>query len=134
MRKIFGSGRTTKDWAIWPDGSMMRFIPFLLPTSSARSLNKVTSTTKHHIYSKATETTRDLEAIDLFTPKKYLGDKTLQQVILETESGKLPGMPVFKNITRKWSRNYLQTNYQIISYATLTDEADVAAQGLMSSI
>ena len=107
---------------------------FLLPSSSARSLNKVTSTIKHHIYSKATETTRDLPVVDLFTPKKYLADKTMQQVILETESGKLPGMPVFKNITRKWSRNYLETNYQITSYATLTDEADIAAQSLMSCI
>ena len=131
MTKRFGSGRTTRDW---PDGSMMRFIPFLLPTSSARSLNKVTSTIKHHIFSKATETTRVLEAVDLFTPKEYLGGKTMQQVILETESGKLPGMPVFKNITRKWSRNYLENNYQITSYATPTEEADAAAQGLMSSI
>ena len=134
MTKTYGSGRTTKDWAIWPDGSMMRFIPFLLPSSTARSLNKVISTIKLHIYSKATETTRDLPVVDLFTPKKYLADKTMQQVILETESGKLPGMPVFKNITRKWSRNYLETNYQITSYATLTDEADIAAQSLMSCI
>ena len=134
MTKRFGSGRTTKDWAIWSDGSMMRFIPFLLPTSSARSLSKVTSTIKHHIYSKATETTRDLEVVDLFNTKDYLEGKTMQQAILETESGKLPGMPVFKNITRKWSRNYLETNYQITSYATLTEEADAAAQGLMSSI
>ena len=134
MTKRYGSGRTTKDWAIWPDGSMMRFIPFLLPNSSARSLNKVTSTIKHHIYSKATETTRDLEVVDLFTAKDYLEGKTMQQAILETESGKLPGMPVFKNITRKWSRNFLETNYQITSYATLTEEADAAAQGLMSSI
>ena len=134
MTKKYGSGRTTKEWAIWPDGSMMRFIPFLLPTSSARSLGKVTSTIKHHIFSKATETYRDLDAVDLFTPKEYLNGKTMQQAILETTSGKLPGMPVFKNITRKWSRNFLETSYQLSSYATLSEEADAAVQGLMSSL
>ena len=65
-----------------PDGSMMRFILFLFPTSSATSLNKVTSTIKHHIFSKATETVHDLDKVDLFNPKEYLSGKIMQQAIV----------------------------------------------------
>ena len=132
MLDEYGSGRTTKDWAIWPGGAMMKFIPFLLPSSSANSLNKVTKMIKHHIYNKANETVRDLDVVDLFSKKSYLNGKTMHQAILEVQAGKLKGMPVFKNITRKWSRNFLETSYQITSYATLTEEADIAVQSLMS--
>lgn len=72
----FGSGKTKKDWATWPDGSMMRFIPFLPPTSSERN-EKIKSMMTFQTMSKAHETVRDLNVIDLFTPQVYLRGKTL---------------------------------------------------------
>ena len=114
MLDEYGSGRTTKDWAIWPGGSMMRFIPFLLPSSSANSLNNVTKMIKHHIYNKANETVRDLDTVDLFAKKAYLDGKTMHQAILEVQAGKPEGMTVFKNIRRNCSRNFLETNYKFL--------------------
>ena len=134
MTKKYGSGREKKDWARWPDGSMMRFVPFMLPTSSAKSLGKVRMMIKHHIFNKANETVRDLDAVDLFTPKSYLGGKTMQEVILSLEAHKVPNMPIFKTLVRKWSPNFLETNFQLTSYPILTEEANLTAQGLMDII
>ena len=131
MMQKFGSGKTKKDWATWPDGSMMRFIPFLPPTSSERNLEKVKSMMTFQIISKAHETVRDLKVIDLFTPQEYLRGQTLQQAILSLKSKKLKGMHVFKHVIKKWTWEPLTTEYQISSYSTLTEEADAIVEGLM---
>ena len=131
MMEKFGSGRTTKEWARWPDGSMMRFIPFLPPTSNRRSLEKINAMMSHQIFTKANETVRDINVIDIFTPQEYLKGKTLQEVILAIKSDKLQGMSSFKHVVRRWTRDPLEDSYAVTSFATLTDEADTKALGLM---
>ena len=132
MMEMYGSGKTYKEWATWPDGSMMRFIPYLSPTSQPRHKEKLKAMLYHQIFTKANETSRDLEAIDLFTEKEYLNGMTLQEAILKLPAEKMKGMPVFKHITKKWTRNHLETKYQITSYATLSEEANATIPGLLS--
>ena len=111
---------------------MMRFAPFMLPTSPAKKgLGKVRMMIKHHIFNRANEMVRDLDAVDLFTPKSNLDGKTMQEAILSLEARKVPNMPIFKTLVRKWSSNFLETSYQLISYPILTEEANLTAQGLM---
>ena len=131
MMEKFGSGKTTKDWARWPDGSMMRFIPFLPPTSNPRSIEKINAMMSHQIFTKANETVRDINVIDIFTPQEYLKGKTLQETILSIKSDKLRGMSSYKHIIKRWTINPLDTVYAVTSFATLTEEADQKALGLM---
>ena len=132
MMELYGSGQTYKEWATWPDGSMMRFIPYLSPTSQPRYKEKLKAMLYHQIFTKANETSRDLDAIDLFTEKEYLNGMTLQEAILKLPAEKMKGMPVFKHITKKWTRNHLETKYQITSYVTLSEEANATIPGLLS--
>ena len=132
MMELYGSGQTYKEWATWPDGSMMRFIPYLSPTSQPRYKEKLKAMLYHQIFTKANETCRDLDAIDLFSEREYLNGMTLQEAILKLPAEKMKGMPVFKHITKKWTRNHLETKYQITSYATLSEEANATIPGLLS--
>ena len=132
MMELYGSGQTSKEWATWPDGSMMRFIPYLSPTSQPRYKEKLKAMMYHQICTKANETSRHLDAIDLFTEKEYLNTMTLQEAILKPPAEKMKGMPVFKHITKKLTRNHLETKYQINSYATLSREANATVPGLLS--
>ena len=132
LQKMYGHGSTVKDWALWPDGSVMRFIPFIASTAKERNIEKVTQMLRHHIHCKADERARDLEAVDLFTPKEYLEGKSLHEAILSIQSKKMAGQPIFRHITRKWTRNHMEYRYSLTSYSILAEEADVAAESLMS--
>ena len=132
LQLLFGHGSTTSDWALWPDGSIMRFIPFVAPTAKERSIEKVKQMIRHHVHCKADEKVRDLDAVDLFTPREYLEGKTLHEAILSIQSKKMKGQPVFRHIARKWTRNHMEHKYVLTSYSILAEEADAAAEGLMA--
>ena len=68
LQLLFGHGNTTNEWALWPDGSIMRFIPFIASTAKERSIEKVNQMIRHHVHCKIDERVRDLDAVDLFTP------------------------------------------------------------------
>jgi hypothetical protein len=131
MMQHFGSGKTAQDWAKWPDGSMMRFMPFIPPTSNSTNLKKVKDMMSFQIYTKTTETVRDIEVHDIFSPKDYLKGKTFQEVILNIESDVYKGIPAFKHVIRRWTFNPLDTRYALTSYGSLSNEADKKALALM---
>ena len=131
MMKHFGSGKTAQDWAKWPDGSMMRFMPFIPPTSNSTNLKKVKDMMSFQIFTKATETVRDIEIHDIFSVKDYLKGKTFQEAILNIESEFYEGIPVFKHVIRRWTINPLDTRYALTSYGSLSQEADKKALALM---
>jgi hypothetical protein len=131
MMQHFGSGKTAQEWAKWPDGSMMRFMPFLPPTSNQKNLEKIKDMMSFQIYTKATETVRDIEVYDIFTPQSYLQGRCFQEVVLEIESDTYEGIPVFKHLIRRWTFNPIDTKYALTSYASMSSEADKKALGLM---
>ena len=132
LQLLFGHGNTTNEWALWPDGSIMRFIPFIATTAKERSIEKVNQMIRHHVHCKIDERVRDLDAVDLFTPRDYLEGKTLHEAILMIQSKKMKGQPVFRHISRKWTRNHMEHKYILTSYSILAEEADAAAESLMA--
>ena len=131
MMQHFGSGKTAQDWAKWPDGSMMRFMPFIPPTSNLTNLKKIKDMMSFQIYTKATETVRDIEVHDIFSVKEYLKGKTFQEAILNIESDVHKGIPAFKHVIKRWTFNPLETRYALTSYGSLSKEADKKALALM---
>ena len=130
----FGRGKKVTDWAVWPDGSMMRFVPFLQPTCSLRNREKLEVMLDYQIHSRIQETKRDIDIIDIYSDQEYLGGKCLHEVLLRIQSKKILGSPVFKHITKKWTRNYLDTYYQVTSFSSLTAEANEVVENLMATL
>jgi hypothetical protein len=110
---------------------MMRFMPFIPPTSNLTNLKKIKDMMSFQIYTKATETVRDIEVHDMFSVKEYLKGKTFQEAILNIESDVHKGIPAFKHVIKRWTFNPLETRYALTSYGSLSKEADKKALALM---
>ena len=132
MQKKFGGGKKVANWNEWPDGSRMRFIPYFLPTSSLRNREKAAFAAEFQIHTRVNETVRDIEVRDIFSPQPYLEGKTMHEAILNITSGKGDGSYVFKQILKKWTPNHLDTHYEVSSFSSKTEEANLTAESIMA--
>ena len=73
--------------------------------------------------SKAGEIYLDLEMWDIHTRHDYLEGGTLEEVIHGLTSTTKPGIPIFKHITKKWSRNPENVNYEVAVAPSMLSEA-----------
>ena len=111
-------------WPKMPDGSRMRFTPILQTYVKDKKL-------QDHLYrslwtqsvSKGGEIYIDLQYNDLYSPKEYLKNNTLEWVIHNALSEKKPGLPLFKHITTKWTRDFDEGQKQLAVSAAMRDEA-----------
>ena len=121
-------------WPEFPDGSRMKFVPFISSKSSRKSINKVETRLAWHVHSKATEAAFDLEVVDIYEQKKYLKNKSLEQALRSIISKKIPNVPVLKNIVRRWTPIPSEVKYKATVYALLDKEAADLFQSLKSDL
>ena len=111
-------------WPIMRDGSRMRFIPILPGLVKNK---RIKSNLYEHLLtqaiSKANDTKYNLQLWDIHSPKKYLGNKTLERVIHEIHSEKNKNIPLFKHIARKWQKDPTHENWEVVVSPALEDEA-----------
>ena len=118
-------------WPVMPDGSRMRFVPIIFGNIHSNSTNEKKQLVFNHLYdqlilqasSKAGEIYLDLDMWDLHTRHEYLNGSTLEEVIHGLTSTTKTGIPIFKHITRKWSRNPEDTNYEVAVAPSMLSEA-----------
>ena len=124
-----------KQWPVMPDGSRMRFIPILKGYVDNKDTYKhlynhmVTQTTQ-----KAGEVKFDDEINDFREQKSYLGNKSVEQVIHGIESEERKGIPLFKHIIRKWTRDPDEAKYQIAVAPSLVHEAGKFIKGMRNNL
>ena len=121
-------------WPEFPDGSRMKFVPFISSRSSKKSINKVETRLAWHVHSKATEASFDLNVVDIHEPKKYLKNKSLEQALRSIISKNLPNIPVLKNIVRRWTPIPSEIKYKATVYALLDREAEDLIKTLKSDL
>ena len=118
-------------WPVMPDGSRMRFVPIIFGNINENSINKKKQKVYKHLYdqmvlqssSKAGEVLLDLEMWDLYNRPDYLKGSTLEEVIHGLTSTTKAGIPIFKHITRKWTRNPDEENYEVAVAPSMLREA-----------
>lgn len=118
-------------WPVMPDGSRMRFVPIIFGIVNENSINKKKQQVFNYLYdqlalqasAKAGEVLLDLEMWDLFTRHKYMNNSTLEEVLHGLTSTTKPGIPIFKHITRKWSRTPSDENYEVAVAPSMLKEA-----------
>ena len=121
-------------WPEFPDGSRMKFVPFISSRSTRKSINKVETRLAWHVHSKATEASFDLNVVDIYEQKKYLKDKSLEQALRSVMSKRIPNVPVLKNIIRRWTPIPSEIKYKATVYALLDKEAESLIQSLKSDL
>ena len=111
-------------WPLMPDGSRMRFTPILQSyVRNDKLYNHLYRTMWTQSVSKGGEIYLDLEMEDLYTPKDYLNGWTLEYVIHSAQSSLRPGMPIFKHITKKWTKDYDECKKQVAVSSCMHEEA-----------
>ena len=133
LAKDYGKSKDSK-WPIWPDGSRMKFVPYVPPTSSQKLINMVEERLEWHIYSKAHEVSFDIHVTDIHEEKEYLNGKSLEWEIYNTMSKERPELSVFKNLIIRWDKNPKKICYQVTAYEILSDEAEEAVNTLKSKL
>ena len=118
-------------WQKMSDGSRLRFVPII----QGYTKNKKTYEHLHeHLWlqaiSKSGEVSFDLRITDITEAKEYLEGKTIEQVIHEIESKNKKNIPLFKHISRKWSKQPEQEKYEVTVAPSLVDEAAVWLKGM----
>jgi hypothetical protein len=112
----------------------MKFVPFIPSNSSRKSIDKVETRLAWHVHSKATEVSFNLEMVDIYEPKVYLNNKSIEQVLRGVMSKKIPNVPVLKNIVRRWTPIPAEIKYKITAYGILGEEAESLIQTLKSDL
>ena len=111
-------------WKRGPDGSRMRFTPILQRYITDKpTFNHLEKTLWTQATSKGGEMYLDLNLKDLYTKHDYLKNESLEWRIHNAESEKRPGLPIFKHITKKWTKNYGEGGYQVAVTACMHEEA-----------
>ena len=123
---------------LWPemeDGSKMRFIPLLPGYVKDKMVYK-------HLYrqmwlqsqSKSGEVKLDIKIRDIKTPKTYLNNQSLEQVIHKVESKTKERVPLFKHIIKKWTREANNDSYQVVVAPCLVDEGIHYIRGMKNNL
>jgi len=122
-------------WPTMPDGSKMRFIPILQGYIKDNTLFKrLQKSLFKQSRMKAGEVTLDLKLKDIFEEKEYLDGKSLEQVIHSVQSKGKKGMPLFKHISNKWTREPKTQQYEIIISPCMLDEATKYMKGIKNNL
>ena len=110
-REMFKKYSTSGEDGQWPamrDGSRMKFVPMIQGSTNNDTLyNILFNALRVQSLTKGYETNMTINIKDIFTPKPYFHNRTLENIIHSTTSnteGKI-GIPLFKHILRKWTRD-----------------------------
>ena len=129
-------------WPVMPDGSRMRFVPIIFGIVNESSINKKKQQVFNHLYdqlalqssSKAGEVYLDLEMWDLYSRHEYMNKSTLEEVLHGLTSTTKPGIPIFKHITRKWSRIPNDENYEVAVAPSMLKEAQETLRTIIPAL
>ena len=133
-KKLIGKyGECDKDGnlPIWPGGSRMRFIPLKSTwIKNEKTRNKVEKRVKYHVYCKGNE----YEETTLFknirdTIPSFKG-KTFQEIVLDIESKKKPGIKLFRHFKHTWTPDPKVTKWSISAHSIMKAEASQKLQSL----
>lgn len=114
LYKDFGNLKDGQ-WATAPDGSKMRFVPIIQGTIGTKSVAKYLHKSLYiQVVLKATEITYELLLKDIYNKKEYLENLSLEQVIHSITNGDNENIPVFKHITKKWTRDPEEVRYEVV--------------------
>ena len=70
LAKEYGKSKDSK-WPVWLDGSRMKFVPYVPPTSSQKLTSMVEERLEWHIFSKTHEVSFDINITDIHENKDY---------------------------------------------------------------
>ena len=122
-------------WPMIEDGSRTRFIP-LLPgfIGNKKLFQNIKDNLWTQACTKAGDVTFDIQLNDIYEPKEYLENLSMEQVIHGIPSVSKKGLPLFKHISRKWTKNYNESQIEVVVSSTLTQEATKYMRGLRNNL
>ena len=74
---------------------------------------------------KAEEVTLPLHVVNILTPREYMQDQTIENVIhsMVLNTPQIKGFPIFKHITRKWMKDPTIVRYEVTVQTKLERKA-----------
>ena len=112
------------NWPKMPDGSRMMFVPILQGYINDDDIkNQLYEQLALQALTKSGEIKMNLNLVDIKEKKSYLNNKSMEQIVHELHSKDNDQIPIFKHITKKWSRNVYQEDYEIAIDPKLEIEA-----------
>jgi len=78
---------------------------------------------KWQIHSKANKVTLEPPLNNIHETKSYLNNQSMEQVVLGMMTELDSNLPLFKHITYEYTRNPVETKYQVIVYKAMETEA-----------
>ena len=122
-------------WATVPDGSRMRFVPIIQGTIATESVVKYLHESLYiQAVLKANEIVFELPLKDIYAKKEYLDNMSLEEVIHSITTDDEENVPVFKHITRKWTRDPEETKYEVVCQPRMKEDAQEILRNLQARL
>ena len=122
-------------WATVPDGSRMRFVPIIQGTIATESVVKYLHESLYiQAVLKANEIVFELPLKDIYAKKEYLDNMSLEEVIHSITTDDEENVPVFKHITRKWTRDPEETKYEVVCQPKMKEDAQEILRNLQARL
>ena len=123
--KLYSKETAEKAWPLLPDGSRMKFIPMVIgPVIGTRVKKQLTKRINWHITAKALEEVMDLPLIDIFTKHEYFSGNSLAYILQGVMSNEIKGATIFRHVTKKWTINPENREYEITAHYHMRNEAN----------
>ena len=119
----YGKLINNTEWPIMDDGSKMKFIPIIRGKMSSEVIDSLSNAMEMQIGLKSEEISLDLPLKNIFENKAYLEGNTIEQIIHGVKRLDKNNMPVFKHITKKWSKDPNKVEYQVAIQAIMEKDA-----------
>ena len=133
-KKLIGKyGECDKDGnlPIWPGGSRMRFIPLKSTwIKNEKTRNKVEKRVKYHVYCKGNEYEEPTQFKNISDTIPSFKGKTFQEIVLDIDSKKKPGIKLFRHFKHTWTPDPKVTKWSISAHSIMTVEASQKLQSL----
>ena len=125
LMRLYGKQTKEGAWPVLPNGSRMRFIPLVHGVvRNSKVRRQLTERIKWQITAKAMEEVMDLPLIDVFTEHDYLGGNSLAHILQGILSKEKNGISIFRHVTRKWTINPENKEYEITAHYYMREEAN----------
>ena len=131
--KLYSKETQKKEWPRLPDGSRMKFVPLVIgPINNTKVKRQLTKRINWHITAKALEETMDLPLTDIFTKHQYLKGQSLAYILQGIMSKEIQGATVFRHVTKKWTINPDDKEYEITAHYHMRNEANAFMKNIES--
>ena len=111
-------------WPIVADGSRMKFVPIMQENIESEDVVKFLHEGLYiQAMSKGNEETFELPIKDIYEPKSYLKNQSLEQVIHLMTKDNEGTIPIFKHITRKWTSDPEEMKYEVVCQSSFKEDA-----------